>query len=122
VPDGTPAVHEKMGRYIFETKLPAHSERDLKKLALEVTANRKSDKEKVLAIVTHLRDSKRYSYTLRLDQLRPVEDEDAIERFLLDSDPKQHRGHCAYFATGFVLLCRLNNIPARLVRGFSVDF
>ena len=124
VPDATLAVHENVDRYMFNTKIPGPDARlkELKELARQVAANKKTDKQKVQAIVAYLRDPKNFSYTLRIDELKQGKDEDAIERFLLNHDPAQRRGHCVYFATAFVLLCRWNNVPARLVRGFSVDF
>lgn len=53
-----------------------------------------------------------FSYTLEMT--RPREGVDPIEWFLVES----RSGHCEYFASGMVALCRSVGIPARIVTGY----
>jgi protein-glutamine gamma-glutamyltransferase len=61
----------------------------------------------------YLRDSGKFSYTLKLDvvdsSLDPVED------FLVN----RKEGHCEYFASALVLMLRSVGIPSRMVNGFK---
>lgn len=62
------------------------------------------------AIQDHLRTN--YGYTL--EQEAPPKDVDPVEHFLFD----RKAGHCEYFASAMVLLCRSVGINARMVTGY----
>jgi hypothetical protein len=64
---------------------------------------------KVQAITRHLRSH--YSYSLDITDSKSAE---PILNFLLNS----RQGHCEFFASSLVLLCRAEGIPARLVNGY----
>ena len=82
----------------------------VRKLALEWTAGRPTDNDRLLAIEEHLLTG--YRYTLSRE---PFEGS-AIYDFLF-----VHRaGHCELFATAFALLARAVGIPTRLVGGYRV--
>ncbi|MCJ7544065.1 MAG: DUF3488 and transglutaminase-like domain-containing protein [Phycisphaerae bacterium] len=55
-----------------------------------------------------------YPYSLDLSSANP--DRDAVEDFLFH----MKRGHCEYFASALTVMCRLLDVPARLVTGFLV--
>jgi hypothetical protein len=71
------------------------------------------DEQKAEALLTYLRDSGRYEYTLKASvsnqRIDPVED------FLVN----RKQGHCEYFASAYALLLREAGIPSRLVTGFK---
>lgn len=54
------------------------------------------------------------NYTYNLDVPPTPEGKDCIADFLF----KQKAGYCEHFSTAFVILCRCQGIPARLVTGF----
>ncbi|HTL52317.1 MAG TPA: transglutaminase domain-containing protein [Planctomycetota bacterium] len=74
-----------------------------------------TDQAKALAILHFLRETGEYKYTLDLPA-KPENYADPIEYFLLESK----RGHCACFATGYIILARLNNLACRLATGYAV--
>lgn len=65
------------------------------------------------AIEAHLRDSGRYSYSLRADIVDPSID--PVEDFIVN----RQAGHCEYFASAMALMLRAADIPSRLVSGFK---
>ena len=72
------------------------------------------DRRDVLAAITdYLADG--FSYSLEINPT--LEEVDFVEEFLLDS----RTGYCVHFATSFVVLARMNEIPARYVTGFLVS-
>ncbi len=64
-------------------------------------------------IVSHLRDSGEYGYSL--DQSVQDANIDPVEDFLKN----RKTGHCQYFATALALLLRAADIPSRVVTGFK---
>jgi transglutaminase-like putative cysteine protease len=64
-------------------------------------------------VVTFLRDSGEYQYSL--DQTRIDPKLDPIEDFLKN----RKTGHCQYFATSLALLLRALGIPSRVITGFK---
>ena len=58
--------------------------------------------------------SENYTYNLRAPVVR--ENEDFVAKFLFDDK----RGYCTHFASAFIILARLNNIPARYATGYLV--
>lgn len=65
------------------------------------------------ALEGFLRESGRFSYTLRMDVIDPGID--PVEDFLVN----RKEGHCEYFATALTLMLRSIGIPARMVNGFK---
>ncbi len=91
-------------------RLPSLPARDVR-LASEITAGLDKPYGKLAAIQTALRQ--RCGYSLNAPFQR--EDQDAVDFFLFNS----RRGSCDQFASAFVVLARLNGIPARLVTGYA---
>ena len=71
------------------------------------------DDEAAQRIVSHLRDSGEYQYTLKVGITDPSID--PVEDFLFN----RKAGHCEYFASSLALLLRAVGIPTRLVSGFK---
>jgi len=65
------------------------------------------------ALEAYLRDSGRFSYTLKLEVSDPKLD--PVEDFLVN----RKAGHCEYFASALALLLRSVDIPTRMVNGFK---
>ncbi|MBQ7919496.1 MAG: transglutaminase domain-containing protein [Lachnospiraceae bacterium] len=97
--------------YLPETKVSVEVQAYLD----EILADADTDVEKLIAIEEALQ---RLEYTMTPGALPEwVQDEaDFMDYFLLENK----KGYCAYFATAFVLLARVEGIPARYVEGFSV--
>jgi transglutaminase-like putative cysteine protease len=117
LPEDAEAVHPRQSRYVADG-LPPNVRAEVLGYALRITKDDTTTTalKKARSIVAHLR-SKRFAYTLDLDSLKRPRD--AVADFLLSDDPQDRRGHCGYFASAFVVLCRLNNLPARLACGFA---
>ncbi|MDA1044960.1 MAG: transglutaminaseTgpA domain-containing protein, partial [Verrucomicrobia bacterium] len=77
-------------------------------LAEQITQGRDNDYDSVLAVMKYLMQHCRYMLDIPRHRASP------IEGFLFETS----EGHCEYFATTAVLLCRAAGIPARLVSGF----
>ena len=101
-------------RYLTLPELPQRvgPDNDIYDLSASVTAGAGSDYLKAQAIVSYLRAN--YLYDLNMDDSE--EDEDPIDRFLFDTG----RGKCTNFASAFVALARLNDLPSRFVVGFAL--
>ncbi len=90
----------------------------LRAIAQPVVASISEDGEdgtiaRARALEAFLRDSRQFSYTLRME---PVDTSlDPVEDFLLN----RKEGHCEYFASALALLLRSIDIPSRLVNGFK---
>lgn len=82
----------------------------VRRLAREITRRAYSPYDKARAIEAHLRQIP-YS----LDVPVPPPDRDVVDWFLFDL----RRGYCDYYATAFVVLARLNGLPARLAVGYA---
>lgn len=89
---------------------------DLRNLAQRIVADQPNDLAKALAIRDYLRDSGQFRYTTALDQLQRKGDD--LAEFLF-GNADQRQGHCGYFATAFVMLCRAADLPARVALGFA---
>lgn len=72
-----------------------------------------TDAEKASALVSYLRTSGLFSYSLNATTVDPQLD--PIEDFLLN----RHAGHCEYFASALALMLRAVDVPSRLVSGFK---
>lgn len=88
---------------------------DLARREAGVTDNGASpaDPEKVRRLVSYLRDSAEFSYSLNAS----VQDTgiDPVEDFLFN----RKTGHCEYYASALALMLRAVDIPSRLVSGFK---
>ncbi|MCY3024046.1 MAG: transglutaminaseTgpA domain-containing protein, partial [Planctomycetota bacterium] len=116
LPENAEAVHPDRARYLRDGLAP-NVQQDVRDRAHAITKDCATPLQKIRKIMAHLRDSGQYAYTTRLNELKRTGD--PVAEFLLSSDPRQQRGHCGYFAAAFVVLCRLNNIPARLASGYA---
>ncbi|MEI6233691.1 MAG: transglutaminase domain-containing protein [Planctomycetota bacterium] len=109
------AAHRDLQRYVRQNGLPPGERERVGRLARSITQRGGSDAAKARDIQRWLETNRRYSMNLE----RLASSGDAAAHFLLTSDPEQARGHCGLFATAFVLLCRANDMPARLCSGFA---
>jgi protein-glutamine gamma-glutamyltransferase len=94
-------------RYIA---LPPGHERIIA-LARELTAGLVDPKDKITKLVHHLRDEKRYAYSLELPDTRGKA---PLEAFLFDV----RAGHCEYFSSALAVMLRAVGIPSRNVTGY----
>ena len=80
------------------------------KLSHDIADSAGSERKIAENILQHLRNN--YGYSLEM-----VNDTDmtGLEEFLFINK----KGHCEYFASAMAILLRLNNIPSRVVNGFS---
>lgn len=114
------AEHPQQSRYT-ETTLGQGDTNRLLLLLLDITKGRENGLQQALEIERFLREDPRFGYTLQLNEIVRARGKDPIAEFLLSEDPNQRRGHCSYFASAFVTLCRLRKIPARLAGGFATQ-
>lgn len=101
-----PRFRRRFGRYL---QLPRSMPAQIKDLADSICTG-KNWFSKANQIQQYLRQNCTYD----LEAPTPEPAEDSIAHFLL----KTRRGYCEQFATAFVMMCRTQNIPARLVTGF----
>ncbi len=90
----------------------------LKQIADPIVASIKEDgragtEARAHALESYLRDSHKFSYSLRMDVFDPRLD--PVEDFLVN----RKEGHCEYFASALALLLRSIDIPTRVVNGFK---
>ncbi len=96
-------------QYIEQVPLPCQAQ--LTDLVQQITAGASSPYDKVRAIMSYL--SENYLYTTKAS---PVpKNRDAAVHLLLHS----RRGACDLFATAMVVMCRMADIPARMITGFA---
>ncbi len=82
----------------------------VRQLAREITKDAYSPYDKARAIEAYLR---RIPYSLNVPL--PPPGRDVVDWFLFDL----RQGYCDYYATAFVVLARLNGIPARIAIGYA---
>lgn len=87
-----------------------HLSREVVNLAHSLA--RPTESETIAAIRNYLVDN--YRYSLNTTAAGPADD--TVDAFLFHSKT----GYCVHFATAFVILARLDGIPARYVTGFLV--
>ncbi len=80
-------------------------------LSNRLSANLPSSLDKALAMENYLRNEFKFSYQTIMSQ-----NEIPLDEFLFETK----YGHCEYFATALTILLRAQDIPARLVTGYSV--
>lgn len=95
------------------TQLPPDYSSQVKELALQITAEKKSWYEKVKEIERYFKQGD-YTYDQR-DVAVPGPDEDYVEQFLFDTK----KGYCDNFSTSMAVLVRSLGIPARWVKGYT---
>lgn len=97
---------QRFDRYL---QVPASMSPQVKNIAGTIcTASHWFDKAR------QIQDYLRHNCTYDLEAPIPKPDQDAVTHFLIETK----RGYCEQFATTFIMMCRSQNIPARLVTGF----
>jgi transglutaminase-like putative cysteine protease len=91
--------------------LPSALDPRVRALAASIAAGAATDRERIARTVAHLHAG--YRYTLEVGSFRTG---DPLAEFLFD----KRAGYCEYFATAAAVLLRLQGVPARFVKGFSV--
>lgn len=85
-----------------------------RQLAAELTADQPTPFAKARAIELFLRQ---YAYDLTVPA-PPSDVVDIVDYFLFDLQ----RGYCDYYATAFIVLARLNGLPARFATGYAPGY
>ncbi|HFD11857.1 MAG TPA: DUF4129 domain-containing protein [Crenotrichaceae bacterium] len=92
-------------------QLPKQLPARIKELSNQLTSGLELSLDKALVLEDYLRKEFKFSYQTVISQNKiPLDD------FLF----KTKYGHCEYFATALAILLRTQDIPARLVTGYSV--
>lgn len=100
--------------YAIHLGLPDTITERTRQLAQELTQDAVGPYAKAQAIEAYLRD---FEYDLNVSD-PPASVEDVADYFLFDLQ----RGYCDYYATAFVVLARLNGLPARFATGFASGY
>ncbi|MBA7610673.1 hypothetical protein ES703_17885 [subsurface metagenome] len=103
----TPPTLESASPYLH---LPDRISAELRELADKMSASKQEPEGTLRNIERFL--AANYSYNLKVRGLAPGGE--FVESFLF----KQREGYCVHFATAFIILARLNGIPARYATGF----
>jgi transglutaminase-like putative cysteine protease len=107
---GTSGDRSRAQRYLRPyLKVPASVPREVRALARQLSAPADTD-EILRNIDRHLT----VNYTYTLNPQRMAGEEDFVNGFLFGTG----EGFCVHFASSFIVLARLNGIPARYVTGF----
>ena len=118
VPARAKAEHRDLRRYVLRCDVGDVLQRSaLEKLARQITSRSLSDVAKAQAIGGWLRQN--CGYTRDFEEIHASGD--PLAHFLLSPERSQRRGHCGMFASAFVMLARLSNLPARICMGFAVS-
>ncbi|QUV81526.1 DUF3488 domain-containing protein [Chloracidobacterium sp. D] len=105
-----PLQYDAQTRATF-LQLPATFDARVTQLAREITAGATNGYDRARAIEQHLKT--RCAYTLELQR---GNEPDPIVDFLFET----RRGHCEYFASAMVLMCRSLGLAARLAGGYHL--
>lgn len=100
-------LRRKQGNYF---QLPAHLPASVARLGNQVAGDNGNWMVRAERINNFLKLNYRYDLTVP----PTPEKEDTVADFLF----RRRRGYCEHFASAFVVLCRTQGIPARLVTGF----
>ena len=109
---GWDAARPLPAEYASHLQLPATISERTKQLAADLAQGLTTPFAKATAIEQHLRT---LTYDLQVPS-PPLTVTDVADYFLFDL----RRGYCDYYATAFVVLARLNGLPARLATGYAV--
>lgn len=101
---------EHTGEYLY---IPGNLPADVRQLARDLRSDQEDPRDTLRALNAWFNNG--YDYTLEPDS--NLREGDFVERFLFHT----REGYCVQFATSFVVLARLNGIPARYVTGFLVN-
>ncbi|MDD3626284.1 MAG: transglutaminaseTgpA domain-containing protein [bacterium] len=85
----------------------------LVKLTRDITKDIESDYGKVLALQEYLLTN--YRYTLEINAIERDKIEDVTDYFIFE----MAGGYCEQFATALTVMCRIEDIPARVVTGYA---
>jgi hypothetical protein len=94
------------------TQLPDDLPPRIARLAAEITAGHETPYDKAKAVETYLKNN--ITYNLQIDP--PPFNADGVDYFLFD----QQEGYSEYFGSAMTVLLRTQDIPARLVTGYTV--
>lgn len=100
--------HQPLPSY---TQLPPYTDPRIEELAGQITTDAPSQLAAAIALEQHLRT--RYQYDF--DSIFNSQNHTPLSEFLFE----RKSGHCEYFATALAIMLRTQNIPSRLVTGFS---
>lgn len=92
------------------TQLPSLPNR-VEELSFKITRGKGNSYDKAMAILDYLESHYRYDLNMPFQRGKG----DAVDYFLFE----EKRGYCDQFASSFVVMARLNGMPARLVTGYT---
>lgn len=101
-------IQKRLANYLQTPKALSPS---LRQLANQIAGDKPTWFKKAEAIDNYLKRTYKYN----LDVPPTPENQEVVSDFLFN----KKEGYCEHFATSFVVLCRLQGIPARLVTGFT---
>ncbi|MCK4665717.1 transglutaminase domain-containing protein [Candidatus Dependentiae bacterium] len=107
--DGEVKIRGSLNAYV---QLPDIPER-LREKTFEIVEGKESSYEKVLAIQEYLLTN--YKYTLDTTAGSQDDVDDVVDYFIFNMEG----GYCEQFATAMVVMCRIINVPARVVTGYA---
>ena len=94
-----------------DTALPDDFDPRIGQLARDVTTSAKTARDAALALETHLRTQYQYSLATAFTS----QDRTPLSEFLFETK----LGHCEFFASALAVMLRTQDIPTRLVTGYS---
>ncbi|MGD8846738.1 MAG: DUF3488 and transglutaminase-like domain-containing protein [Desulfobacteraceae bacterium] len=100
--------HQPLPSY---TQLPGGTDPRIKELAGDVTQGAASQLDAAISLEHHLRTQYQYDF----DAVISSQNYTPLSEFLFET----RSGHCEYFASALAIMLRTQDIPARLVTGFS---
>lgn len=105
-----PRRDPEMKQMAHYRQLPAGLPGRVRRLAQQITADKKNHFDAVVALSQHLQTHYRYN----LDVPRYPEGQDVVDHFLFDAK----EGYCEHFASAMVVFCRSVGLPARYATGY----
>lgn len=100
--------HEPLPSY---TQLPANTDPRIKEMAAGVSEGKASQLDIAIALEQHLRTQYQYD----LESVFTSQNNTPLSEFLFETK----NGHCEFFASALAVMLRTQNIPSRLITGFS---
>lgn len=112
---------------LFKNESDSHKlEEDMKEIYLQIPPNTTDNLqtlserlagEDIQSTVRNILDYLKYSYAYSLNPPGPPGETTFLDSFLFEGGS----GYCVHFTTAFIVLARLNGIPARYASGFLVN-